>query len=134
MDHLVNNIIYGDNDEVFNNADTVDPWDVILQFRSSNIPQLLFNLVPLTEEEDQYDDTPITVDIDVIIDDRKFKHQMSKELVKGIIIFYKEFGLQHPLSLYGKTFNYETHEILPTTGVPYGNYIVQVGQNMYIFF
>jgi len=90
MDHLM----VGAND------DLVDPWDMIFQFRSSEVPQQLFHLNSLTEREEEGID-PITVDVDVTIDNRKFTHKMSKELVKGIITVYKELGLLHPFSMYG---------------------------------
>jgi hypothetical protein len=104
MNHLMDSIISDDED-------SIDPWDVEFQFRFNEIPRELFRLQPLTYQE-KHNETPLTVDVDVTINDRKFAHSMSRFLVKGIIAYYKAFGLQHPLSLGGKTFHHETDEII----------------------
>lgn len=134
MDVLMDHIIFGDNDETFNNTDVVDPWSVEIQFRASEEQRQLFNLQPLTDDE-EYDRVPITVPVDVIIDGRKHTHRMSSELVLGIIAYYRAFGLQHPLSMYGGRFVYETEQHVPLLvgHTPHAGYTVQVGTTQYEF-
>lgn len=125
---IVNQLISSISDEDFIN-DLVDPWRVEISFRTNKRARKLFHLPPLDEDEHIY------VNIDVTLDDNKFVHKMSEDLVNGIITFYKALGLQHPLSMYGKHFVYETNRIAP---IPEGynptyGYTVQLNNQIYQF-
>jgi hypothetical protein len=130
MDTLIGGIIFGDNDEVFNNNSNVDPWDVEIQFRSSTKPRQLFHLQPLTEQE-KHCEVPINIDVDINIGDGKFTHKMSREMIKGIIAYYNAFELQHPISIYGKTFVNETDEIMPLDRHVSNEYTVKINGMAY---
>lgn len=132
---LIDAIILGDNDEYFNNTGIIDPWDVILQFRSSIIPRGLFHLNPLTPGEED-DTVPITVNVNVNINGAHAVFPMSHELVKGILTFYYyEMTVQHPLSMYGRRFNDEIiRSINNIRDYPQKGYTIEFRGDIYAFY
>lgn len=132
MDSLVKNIMVGDDYEVFGGGEIINPWEVEHQFRSTQAIRELFHLQPLTEEE-KYRQIPITVDVDTIINNNHFSHKMTEELVRGIITFYKEIGAQHPLSMFGTKFNYETKKSQPIIYSEFEHYIFLITINNHLY-
>jgi hypothetical protein len=132
---FMGDLLFGDNDEIFNNRSVIDPWDVEIQFRSSHVPRELFRLPYLTEDE-EYDRVPIPIDVEVTVDDQAFIHPMGKDLVYGIITYYRRFNLQHPLYMYGGQFVYETTHTVPEymNMLPGDGYTVRVGGTLYGFY
>lgn len=128
MYQFIDSIIVSDNNRVFNSEEIIDPWVVAMHFRSSKDLRELFHLKSLTNKG------KLSIDVDVIINDIKYTHPMSKELVWGIITYYKNFELNHPLSLCGKTFIHETRYICPLSeDAEICGYVVRVGTNRYSF-
>lgn len=126
ISELIEKLLFSNYEEVASEG-VIDPWTIETHVRSRKVPQEFFHLEPFNEDVD------ISINIDVIINENKFVHSMSYELVKGIITFYKAYGLSHPLSLYGKTFNYETNRILPINYIPNYGYTVDLNGQRYKF-
>lgn len=136
MDMLIDSILIEENSEYFNGFDLVDPWDVIAQLRSNEIARGLFRLAPLTEEQNE-GEAPITIVVDVTIHGQVYPLELSRDNVEGILTFYKELKLPHPLSLGGKGFNYEFNKIVPVANPlefsEYG-YTVSINNHVYAFY
>lgn len=132
LHHLISHIIFSDDSGmVFGGNDLIDPWEVELDFRFSKVPRELFHLIPLSDEENM-DIIPTAIDVDVTINDRKFTHKMSQDLVLGIVIFYKAYCLSHPLSLYGE--KSEFYYLTPRHTDIWNNYTIDLNGQTYTFY
>lgn len=114
------------------------PWDIVrgLEWSYGDDPDILENLAILFNIPNPgiYDILP-TVPITVAIDNNTFIHEMSYQLVLGIIAFYQLMGTPHPLSVFGydiPDYRNDLENLKRTDWMPY-THRVNVGPDTYYF-
>lgn len=103
------------------------PWDINQSLYFNKLIGDQFNII-------QYQD-PITgniiVPVTVTLNNQNFIHNISYDMVLGIIAFYKVLKKPHPLSMFGGNFSIENNNI--SSRLKGNTYIIKVGDVIYSF-
>ena len=113
LEHIIYFIIYKDNNDILDDDSPeeitnipITVWDICYHFNCNNNPRSFFG----TTSKDKLSFSKCLVDVNT---PNEIATKLNRDLVIGILTFYKAFELQHPLSCYGGIFTHEMSEISP---------------------